>query len=149
SPEQARYNLRRNLTDLRHALGPEAGRLATPSPRTLRLDLTETQADFLAFDAAVRRGDTASLEQAIRLYQGELLEGCADAWVVPEREARSQAYLTALETLAGDAATRRDFATAERYLRLALAADPLRETALRALMAALAARGEHAALTQV
>src|SRR5262249_46990705 len=101
------------------------------------------------FDAAVRRGDTASLEQAIRLYQGELLEGCADAWVVPEREARSQAYLTALETLAGDAATRRDFATAERYLRLALAADPLRETALRALMAALAARGEHAALTQV
>ena len=34
SPEQGRANLRRTLTDLRHALGTAAGRLTTPTPQT-------------------------------------------------------------------------------------------------------------------
>src|SRR5438309_5349617 len=40
SMSQALYNLRRNLTDLRDALGEEVHRLQTPTARTLRLDLT-------------------------------------------------------------------------------------------------------------
>src|SRR5436309_1914914 len=37
---QANYNLRRNLSDLRRALGPEAARLYSPTPAGLSLDLT-------------------------------------------------------------------------------------------------------------
>src|SRR5579859_633601 len=38
---QALYNLNRNLTHLRHALGPQASRLLSPTSRTLLLDLKE------------------------------------------------------------------------------------------------------------
>src|SRR5262245_29544455 len=46
SPEpQAFANLRNCLTDLRRALGPQAERLRSPSPRTLSLDLEGAEAD--------------------------------------------------------------------------------------------------------
>src|SRR5437870_12541351 len=35
--QQAAFNLRRNLRDLRHSLGPEGRRLAAPTLQTLRL----------------------------------------------------------------------------------------------------------------
>src|SRR5215467_6695651 len=40
SHEQALFNLRRNLTDLRRTLGMEADRIQSPTSRTLRLDLS-------------------------------------------------------------------------------------------------------------
>src|SRR5437870_4741393 len=57
--------LRNSLTDLRQALGPEAGRLRSPTSRTLCLDLTGASVDVLAFDAALARGDPAALEEAV------------------------------------------------------------------------------------
>jgi DNA-binding SARP family transcriptional activator len=62
---QAAYNLSRNLTDLRHLLGPEARRLEAPTTQTLRLDLAGAEADVLSFDEAIARGDTPSLEDAV------------------------------------------------------------------------------------
>jgi predicted ATPase/DNA-binding SARP family transcriptional activator len=138
-------NLRSSLKDLRHALGPEAWRLASPTPRTLRLDLEGAEVDALAFDASVRRGDRVSLEHAVSLHRGSLLEGCSEEWALPEREARKQAYLRALETLATHAAAAGEVSLAESYLRRAVATDPLRESAHRALMAALARSGSAAA----
>src|SRR5207249_8448061 len=85
-----------------------------------------------------------SLEQATALYRGPLLESCAEHWVFPERQHREAAFLSALETLAAQALREGDPATAEGYLRRAVAADPLRETAQRALMQALAAGGNYA-----
>src|SRR5262249_12062981 len=142
---QAAYNLRRSLTDLRHALGREAHRLRSPTPHTLRLDLTGADVDLLAFDAAIARGEEPALARAVALYRGPLLEGCAEAWVVPEREAREQAYLAALERLAAGAMARGERAAAECWLRQAVGVDPLRETAQRALMQALVAGGNTAA----
>ena len=55
-----------------------------------------------------------------------------------ERRLREQRYLTALEKLAAVAREHGNAAEAERLLRLAVAADPLRESAQRALMQALA-----------
>ena len=49
-------------------------------------------ADVIAFDRAMARGDAASLEQAICLYRGPLLEGWMDEWVFQERQVREQAY---------------------------------------------------------
>src|SRR5204862_1467847 len=64
------------------------------------------------------------------------------------RQAREQAYLTALESLAHAAQERDDRGAAERHLRRAAAVDPLRETAQRALMQALAGGGNYAAASE-
>ncbi|HLK55037.1 MAG TPA: AAA-like domain-containing protein [Chthonomonadaceae bacterium] len=146
---QAFYSLRRCLADLRQALGSEASRLKSPTPQTLCLDLAGAFVDVLAFDSAIARKDTDSLAEAVGLYRGPLLEGCAEEWVVSEREAREQAYLHALETLAAHAMARDDPGGAVRTLRRAVAVDALREGAQRALMQALAAGGEYAAAVLV
>jgi DNA-binding SARP family transcriptional activator len=138
-------NLRSSLKDLRHALGPEADRLRSRTPHTLALDLSGAEADVLAFDHAIARGDPASLMQAVGLHRGPLLEGCAEAWAFQERQPREQAYLAAMETLAAQALAHGDLPTAERYLRRVVAVDPLREAAQRALMVALADGGNVAA----
>jgi predicted ATPase/DNA-binding SARP family transcriptional activator len=149
APSQASHNLRVTLADLRRALGPEAGRLQSPTRHTLSLDLSGTTADVVAFDAAVAHHDSASLERAIALYRGPLLEGCGEEWAFPERQSREQAYLAALETLATQARAGGDPGEAERHLRRAVAVDPLRETAQRGLMQVLAGGGSYAAAAQV
>src|SRR5204863_5574643 len=82
---------------------------------------------------------------AIALYRGPLLAEWTEEWAFPERQAREQAYLTALERLARAAEAWGDHEAAERHLRRAAAVDPLRESAQRALMQALAAGGNAAA----
>src|SRR4051794_30697657 len=57
SPEAAALaNLRSSLKDLRRALGSAAPRLCSPTPQTLAFDLTGTEIDLIAFDAAIARG---------------------------------------------------------------------------------------------
>jgi predicted ATPase/DNA-binding SARP family transcriptional activator/uncharacterized protein HemY len=146
---QALANLRTSLKDLRQALGAEAWRVRAPTTRTLSLDLTGAEVDVLAFDAAVARGDPAGLAAAVALYRGPLLEGCTEEWAFQERRPREEAYLGALETLAAQAQAGGDPGRAEGYLRRVVAADPLRETAQRALMQGLAAAGNYAAAAQV
>jgi DNA-binding SARP family transcriptional activator len=145
SEPQAMHSLRVCLADLRQALGPEAGRLHAPTPHTLSLNLAGVEADVVAFDAAIARGDLPSIEQAVELYRGPLLEGCEEEWAFQERQSREQAYLTALETLAARALAEGEPGTAERHLGRAVAVDPLRETAQRSRMQALAAGGNYAA----
>src|SRR5579871_1265775 len=83
SPQsQALYSLRRSLTDLRRGLGSQAYRLQAPSPRTLCLDLTDASLDVADFDAAILCADLPSLEAAVALYAGPLLEGCFEEWVL-------------------------------------------------------------------
>jgi DNA-binding SARP family transcriptional activator len=143
--DQALSLLRRDLTDLRRALGAEAARIQAPTPRTLSLDLAGTDVDLVAFDVCVARGDEMSLRKAVACYRGPLLEGWADNWLLEERAALEQACLAALESLARYAAERGEGDAAERYLRRAVAVDPLRESAHRALMQRLADAGRFAA----
>jgi len=103
-PEQAdRQALCNSLAELRRALGTEAARLRSPTFHTLALDLSGAFVDVHAFDAAIARADAVSLEEAVALYRGPLLEGCMEEWVFPVREARDQVYLVALEKLAAAA----------------------------------------------
>src|SRR5262249_10161198 len=145
----ALFYLRRTLTELRRALGSEAVCLLSPTSRTLRLDLSGADCDLAAFDQAMARGDVGSLQDAVALYRGPLLEECLQQWAGAERGAREQAYLRALEPLADHAADGHDAAEAARLLRQVVAADPFRESAICRLMEALAAMGDHAAITQV
>jgi predicted ATPase/DNA-binding SARP family transcriptional activator len=141
----AYHSLRSSLADLRHCLGEDAGRLRSPTPHTLRMDLSKAEVDVLAFDAAVARGDPASLAAAVELYRGPLLEECTEPWAFQERQAREQTYRAARERLAALALEEGEAAEAERQLRLAVAVDPLRESTQRALMQVLAAGGNYAA----
>jgi predicted ATPase/DNA-binding SARP family transcriptional activator len=140
-----RQALRNTLANLRQALGPEAARLNAPSRHTLALELTGATVDLLAFDAAMARGDPAGLETAVTVYRGPLLEGCSEEWVFEEREARQQSYLAARDQLATLALAAGQVTEAEQHLRPAVAADPLRESAQRALMQVRAAGGNYAA----
>jgi DNA-binding SARP family transcriptional activator len=146
SPEaRAYHSLRSSLADLRSCLGPDADRLHASSPHSLSLDLAGAEVDLLAFDAALARGDRASLEEAVVLYRGPLLEGCAEPWAFQERQVREQGYLAARERLAALAFEQGETAEAEGHLRRAVAVDPLRESTQRALMQVLAAGGNYAA----
>jgi predicted ATPase/class 3 adenylate cyclase len=146
---QALASLRITLKDLRQALGEAAGALRSPTARTLALDLAAAAVDVVAFDAAIARGDAATLGEAVALYRGPLLEGWLEEWAFQERQVREQAYLRALQTLAAQAVERREFGEAERWLRRVVAVDPTREGAQRSLMEALAAGGAYAAAVEV
>jgi predicted ATPase/DNA-binding SARP family transcriptional activator len=148
-PEQAAYNLRRSLSDLRHALGAQAVRVLSPTPQTLRLDLNGADVDTLAFDRLRKQGDTASLEQAAQCYRGPLLAECGEEWVLEERAFRQEAYLKTLETLAARAEEHGDPAAAIPYLRRIIAVDALRESAHRQLMRTLAQTGAYGGAMQV
>src|SRR5579871_3257556 len=142
-------NLRQLLADeVRPVLGPAACHLRSPVAQTLCLDQEGVTIDVVAFDAALAKGTMAGLESAIALYRGPLLEGCPEEWILPERTVREQAYLAALEALAGRAAEQGDPAGAVRYLRLLLTTDPYREAAYIALMRAFAESGDYAAVTR-
>src|SRR5204862_6889406 len=94
---------------------------------------------------AVKCGEQASLEAAVGLYRGPLLEDCAEEWVIQERESREQAYLGALQSLALAATRRGDSTMASAWLRRALIVDPFREDMLRSLMEALVHVGDPSA----
>jgi DNA-binding SARP family transcriptional activator len=170
-------NLRKSLKNLRRALGPAACCLRAPTARSLALDMSRVASDLSAFDAAIARADSfaantggapparspapldrhaahsashiRSLEEAVALHRGPLLDGCIEAWVLPERSRREEAYLAALECLADEAAERGDWAGAERYLRRALFQSPLRESVVRSLMQVLVQGGSYAAALEV
>jgi len=145
---QASYNLRRSLSELRRALGAEAWRITAPGYRAVALDLSGAEVDLVCFDEAIQRADVESLARAVAVYAGPLLEGCTEEWVLPEREVREQAYLQALERLASEALSSGDAASAVAHLRRAVAVEPLRESAQRMLLEALAARGEYGEAVQ-
>lgn len=152
--KQALFYLRKSLSNLRQALGTEAARLLSPTPRTVRLDVTGALVDAVAFDNALKRvpgadDPTPLLQEAVTLYRGPLLPDCLEEWAVIERNQREQAYLTALESLAVRFQAQGDPATAVHWLRLLTAADPYRENAYRSLMQALADCGDLAAVTVV
>ncbi len=147
-PSNARYYLRRGLTALRRALGPHAGRLESPTPRSLHLDLEGADCDLLDFNAAVAHQDGSSLQAAVALYTAPLLQGNQDPWCEPVRRQTDEAVQQALWVLAGNALENDEPAEAVRRLRQLLELDPLQERALRLLLQALARIGDYAAMIQ-
>ncbi len=144
----AKRSLRQSLHDLRAALGNEAVRLTSQTPRTLRLDVSPGAngiwIDLHFFDAAMDRRKSRlpdALENATRLYRGPLLEDCVDDWVLDARRQREMHYVSALETLASAASATSGFSASADYLRRAVSVAPLREDLQRALMESLAVSG--------
>jgi predicted ATPase/DNA-binding SARP family transcriptional activator len=148
SQDLARGYLRRALWQLGKGLGEQANRIQRPSAHAIAFDLGGADIDVPAFDDAVARGDHASLEEAIGLYRGELLEECTEEWINLEREKRVQAFRQALSAAAETSLSSGDPKAAVGYYRKAVLVDFFWETAQRGLLKALAATGDYNAASQ-
>ena len=157
---QARNNLRQLLHQLRQALPAFEQflhvdtsmlhwRLDTP----FSLDVAEFEQALTLADAATRRNDQralqAALEQADGLYRGELLPGCYDEWILPERGRLRQRHLQALEQLLRLFEGQGDTVTAIRYAQRLIGLDPLSEDLYRRLMRLYALNNDRASALRV
>jgi predicted ATPase/DNA-binding SARP family transcriptional activator len=157
---QARNNLRQLLHQLRQAF-PAVERFLAADKHMLhwhpitpfQLDVAEFEQTLSLADAATRRNDQgplqAALEQADNLYRGELLPGCYDEWILPERERLRQRHLQALEQLLRLFEVQGDTITAIRYAQRLLRLDPLSEDLYRRLMRLFVLNNDRASALRV
>ncbi|MGD8998618.1 MAG: BTAD domain-containing putative transcriptional regulator, partial [Anaerolineae bacterium] len=162
SPEaQALTNLRNLLHRLRNEL-PNADRFLHVERNTLQWrSMAPFEVDIARFERALDRADEAlrgglngarsdgaaaraALEQAVALYEGDLLPSCYQDWIVPERERLRQAFQRALVSLVRLLEDEQDYDAAIRYAQQLLRQDPLRETSYRHLMRLRALVGDRA-----
>ncbi len=161
APEaQARNNLRQLLHQLRLAF-PAVQQFLSASTHTLHWQLaTSFHLDVAAFEQALALAETASrrdgphalqaaLEQADTLYRGELLPGCYDEWLLPERDRLRQLHLQALEHLLRLFEGRGDTSAAIRYAQRLISLDPLSEDLYRRLMRLFALNNDRASALRV
>jgi predicted ATPase/DNA-binding SARP family transcriptional activator len=151
SPEsQARTNLRKLFHQLHLAL-PDADRFLRADAQTVqwRPD-APFSLDVAEFERAIAQADSRqALQEAVALYQGDLLPSCYDDWIVAERERLRQGFVETLERLVGVLEDERDSRTAIGYAQRLLHCDPLREATYRRLMRLHALSGDRAGILRV
>src|SRR5262249_59608612 len=115
---------------------------ASLNPAAVTTDVEEFEAALAAASAASSPEESiAALRQAITLYQGELLPGFYEEWVLAERERLADAFDDALARLANALEATGDLSGAIETGRRLVATAPLREDAHAALMRCYAASG--------
>jgi len=147
---QARDSLKHALAKLRHCLKQADTMPIVADRQSVRLDLSALRVDLVDFERLLKDGAVEAVEQALKLYRGDLLEGIAvrdpafDEWLLVERQRlRNLAEDAAADLLSqslAEGAQERAATAARRLLEL----DPLREPACRALMQIYVERGEAA-----
>jgi len=159
SEAQARNNLRQLLHQLRQAF-PEVEHYLSADKHIVywqpvtpfHLDVAEFEQALTLADAATRQHDQhvlqVALEQADNLYRGDLLPGCYDEWLLPERERLRQRHLQALERLLS-LFEEGDTGTAIRYAQRLIGLDPLCEDIYRRLMRLFALNNDRASALHV
>src|SRR5437667_3889256 len=157
---QARKNLRQLLHQLRQAL-PAVEQFLSADAHLLHwhpvtpchLDVADFEQALTLADAATRRHDQhalqAALEQADSLYRGELLPGCYDEWILPERDRLRQGHLQVLEQLLRLFEVQGDTVTAIRYAQRLIGLDPLSEDLYRRLMRLFTLNNDRASALRV
>src|SRR6266436_1192774 len=157
---QARNNLRQLLHQLRQVfpaveqfLSADTHMLHWHPVTPFHLDVAEFEQTLTLADAATRHNDQqalqAALEQADSLYRGELLPGCYDEWILPERERLRQRHLQVLEQLLRLFEVQGDTVTAIRYAQRLIGLDPLSEDLYRRLMRLFALNNDRASALHV
>ncbi|GAC1701868.1 MAG: hypothetical protein NVS9B6_17320 [Candidatus Limnocylindrales bacterium] len=144
--QKARGALRRTLSVLRSALGD---RWLNAEGDTVDLDRADLQADVPDFRRAIADG---RLEEAAKLYRGDLLEGFSlrdssafDDWQAAQADALRSDYADLLTRLAAAAERTGDLPGALGFAKRRLATDALHEPAHRELMRLYAAAGDRSA----
>lgn len=157
---QARNNLRQLFHQLRQTL-PAAEQFLSSDTRVLHwhsiapfhLDVAAFEQALLLADAAAQRNDQSALlsalEQADVLYQGDLLPGCYEDWILSERERLRLRHHQVLEELFRLFEEQDNYVTAIRYAQRLLTLDPLREDYTRHLMRLFALHNDRASALRV
>lgn len=155
----ARSNLRHALSSLRGTIGDRAP--STPAASPLLLATRETVqfssagdcwVDVLAFRGLVSegndRGSVRSLEEAVSLYRGGLLEGFTirdspvfEDWLLLTADRLERQVALALQSLVAETARRGNYTAARRHAWRWVELQPWQETAHQRLMQVLAASG--------
>ncbi|MDQ2885981.1 MAG: AAA family ATPase [Chloroflexota bacterium] len=157
---QARNNLRQLLHQLRqafpaieHFLAADTHTLHWHPVAPFHLDVAEFERTLNLAAAAIRQNEQhelqTALEQADTLYRGELLPGCYDEWILPERERLRQCHRQALERLLRLFEEQGNTVTAIRYTQRLLGLDPLSEDRYRQLMHLFALNNDRASALHV
>ena len=143
---KARGALRRTLSVLRSALGD---RWLKTEGETIDLDRAEVRVDVTEFRRGVADG---RLEDAEKLYRGDLLEGFSlrdspqfDDWQAAQADALRAAFGDVLSRLTAGAEREGNLAAALGYAKRRLTIDPLHEPAHRELMRLHARSGDRSA----
>jgi DNA-binding SARP family transcriptional activator/predicted ATPase len=152
---QARTNLRRELHNLRQRL-PGADEYLSSGTQTLQWRVSASYtldvADFeeaLAIAAQLKAssnepGARDALIKAVTVYQGDLLPGFYDEWLLTERDRLRQEFLSALDQIIELLQKQNDYRTAIGYAHQLLREEPLREDAYLHLIRLYAATGDRA-----
>jgi ATP/maltotriose-dependent transcriptional regulator MalT/DNA-binding SARP family transcriptional activator len=115
--------------------------------------------DLENFDRLVSEGETAlragqvdrgisCFENAIRLYRGEFMQGCKDAWVAEQRSYYREQYLRLLETIVVAAQKGNEWPRSLHFAQRILRDDPFREEIHCRVMRAHAELGNRAAVKE-
>lgn len=157
---QARNNLRQLLHQLRRAL-PDAEQFLSADTHVLlwhpvrpfQLDVAEFEHSLIVAEAARQQHDQHALQDALiqcdSLYRGELLPGCYDEWILPERERLRQSHLQVLDELLRLFEEEGEVVTAIRYAQRLIGLDPLSEVGYRRLMRLYALNNDRASALHV
>ena len=157
---QALTNLRNLLHHLRRAL-PDADRFLQADTLNLQwqsdvpftLDVADFEAALARAEQTEQAGDQATLqkalEEAVAVYQGDLLPSCYADWIQPERERLQQAFIGALERLARLLEEKRDYPGAIDHAQRLLRHDSLHEATYQRLIRLYALSGNRAAALRI
>jgi DNA-binding SARP family transcriptional activator len=138
SLRQALWLIRSTLTGL--GLDADAWLEADQDTIGLHRDIS-LRLDVDAFEALAAGDDPLDRERAIRLYEGDLLEGLGHECFAADRERLSDLYEDLLACVAQDRLEAGDTAGARHAASELLARDPLREEAHAVLIAAYGRSG--------
>jgi DNA-binding SARP family transcriptional activator len=144
---QALTNLRRELHHLRDAW-PGLEALIDVGSRTLAWrDDAGVLVDIVAFEQLAERGlagDRAAVQDAARLYQGDLLPDITVEWIETDREQLRQRAKSVLSRLVTILEKERAYSDAIEHAQQLSRLDPLEEQAWCTLMRCHARRGDRA-----
>ena len=151
--EQARTNLRQNLSRLRKALG-DANQAVAADAHEIKLIPALVETDTSTFEGLARQSDAASWEAAAALLKGEyaagfnIVEPNFEEWIASERRRVSDLAVGMLSRLLAhyEAAESHDDAATTAMKLLTM--DALQEPAHQSLMRALANQGRFEAALQ-
>jgi DNA-binding SARP family transcriptional activator/predicted ATPase len=145
SDAQARTNLRQLIHHLRRAIPAECSLLAIDNHTVQWRPEAACSIDVFEFETAVRRAAEAggngdaraardALEEAVRLYEDDLLPGVYDDWLNPRREQLRRQHVDVLSRLAALLEMTGDPVAGIRHATRLVAVDPLREPSYQLLM---------------
>lgn len=102
----------------------------------LDIDQFETAVRYSQFPSSQTLDDdqVSALEQAVELYQGDLLESVYEDWSIYERERLRLAFINMLMKLVDHHSSKANYTRGLEYGQRILALDPTREKAHRQLM---------------